>query len=240
MILLDESLIVFILTICTIIILWLVFHYHRLQQALYWLYGRQYIKMRNEGEIIRERILQDLFTFRRNLELSKVSSPGHQQKLENYDLKTFENIHTSLKKLSEYLYPAHVDDSLSLAITCLLESWKLHIPNLYLQLNLPVDWQEESYERNRIILMVLEELLQITLPLLSQSVSIFTSLQQQGHQSQLIVKFNSPEIFKLESDCCLQKFNFIKQIFKILISGKCFYRKENSSQIWHFYWQRIK
>ncbi|MGB3655010.1 MAG: hypothetical protein WBA41_27915, partial [Rivularia sp. (in: cyanobacteria)] len=230
MILSDESLIVFIFTICTILILWLVFYYRRLQQALYWLHGRQHIKMRDRGEIIRERILQDLFIYRRNLELSKATSRDSQLKLEKHDLETFENIHHSLKRLSEYLYPAHIDDSLSLAIMCLLESWKLHIPGLNLQLNLSNECHEQSYERSRLILMVLDELLQITLPLISPLVSISATLQQQGHQNQLIVELNSPDIFKLESYSCLEKLNFIKQTFNFLISGKCFYRKENSNQ----------
>lgn len=231
-----ESPFVFICISCIIVTLWLTVYYRRLQQALYWLHSRQYRRMRDEGELIRERILQDLFIFRRNLELSQVIDRENQQQVNKYNLETFENIHHSLKKLSEYLYPAHIDESLSLAIECLLESWKLNIPNLTLQLNIPNNWHEESYECSRIILIALEELLQITLPLISDSVSIFISLKQEKHQNELILKFNSPNILNLESKSCMQQLDFIKNIFTFFTPGKCFYRQENSTQIWYFYW----
>lgn len=236
-----ESLLVLICISLIIAILWLLAYNRQLQQALYWLHIRQYRKMRYEGEVIRESILQDLFIFRRSLELSQVKNRESQKILEQYDLKTFENIHNSLKELSEYLYPAHVDDSLSLAISYLLESWKSDIPHLNLHMNVPSQGEhKESDELNRIILMVLSELFQIILPLISDEVTIFISLDWQEYRNKLTVKLNSPSIFKLESDSCLQKLDFIKNIFRFLTSGKCFYRKENSSQTWYFYWYSPK
>lgn len=238
---LYESLLVLICISLIIAILWLLAYNRQLQQALYWLHSKQYRKMRYEGEVIRERILQDLFIFRRSLELSHVNNPESQKQSEKYDLKTFENIHHSLRELSEYLYPAHADDSLSLAISSLLESWKSDIPHLNLQINVPSQERyKESYEFNRIILMVLSELFQITLPLISDEVSIFISLDWQGYRNKLIVKLNSPSIFKLESDSCLKKLDFIQNIFRFLTSGKCFYRKEHSSQTWYFDWYSPK
>lgn len=241
MTILYESLLVLICISLIIAILWLLAYNRQLQQALYWLHIRQYRKMRYEGEVIRESILQDLFIFRRSLELSQVKNRESQKILEQYDLKTFENIHNSLKELSEYLYPAHVDDSLSLAISYLLESWKSDIPHLNLHMNVPSQGEhKESDELNRIILMVLSELFQIILPLISDEVTIFISLDWQEYRNKLTVKLNSPSIFKLESDSCLQKLDFIKNIFRFLTSGKCFYRKENSSQTWYFYWYSPK
>lgn len=241
MTILYESLLVLSCISLIIAISWLLAYNRQLQQALYWLHARQYRKMRYEGEVIRETILQDLFIFRRSLELFQVQSGEIENQSEKYDLKTFENIHHSLKELSEYLYPAHVDDSLSLAIECLLESWKSDIPDLNLQMNVPSQERyRESYEFNRIILMVLEEFFQITLPLISEEVSISISLDWQKYRNKLTVKLNSPSIFKLESDSCLQKLDFIKHIFRFLTSGKCFYCKENSSQTWYFYWYSPK
>ncbi|NJO64346.1 MAG: hypothetical protein HC836_41120 [Richelia sp. RM2_1_2] len=240
MITLYESLLIFICIICILATIRLRVSYRRSQQALIWWNGRQYGKMRYEGEVIRERILQDLFILRRNLELSKVNSRESQLKLEKYDLETFEKLHHSLKQLSEYLYPAHIDDSLGLAVACLVEYWKLQIPGLNLQLDIQTDWHDESYERSRVILMVMSELLQITLPLISPSVSISISLEQQDSRNQLIVKFDSPDISKLESYSCSQQLDFLKHIFTFLIPGKCFYRKQKSMQIWYFYWQASK
>lgn len=241
MTILYESLLVSICIILIIAILRLLAYNRQLQQALYWLHSKQYRKMRYEGEVIRERILQDLFIFRRSLELSHVKNRESQKTLEKYDLETVENIHNSLKELSEYLYPAHVDDSLSLAISCLLESWKSDIPHLNVQMNIVnQEYHKENYECNRIILMILSELFQITLPLIADEVSIFISLDLQGYRNKLIVKLNSPSIFKLESYSSLQKLDFIKNIFKFLTSGKCFYRKENSSQTWYFDWYSLK
>lgn len=236
----SESVLLFICIICILAMLWMQVSYRRAQQALNWWNSRQYRKMRYEGELIRERILQDLFIIRRNLELSQTNSRGSQEKLDKYDLETFENLHHSLINLSEYLYPAHIDDSLGLAIACLAECWKLHIPLLNLQLDIPTDWHEKFYERNRLILMVFSELLQITLPLIAPSVSISISLKQQSTRNELIVKIISPDISKLESYSCSQQLKFLKQCFKFLTPGKCLLRKENQTQIWYFYWQAPK
>lgn len=241
MTILYESLLVLSSIILIIAISWLLAYNRQLQQALYWLHSKQYRKMRYEGEVIRERILQDLFIFRRSLELSHVKNPESQKQSEKYDLKTFENIHHSLRELSEYLYPAHVDDSLPLAISYLLESWKSDIPHLNLQINVASQEEhKENYECNRIILMILEELFQITLPLISDRVSIFTSLDWQGYRNKLIVQMNSPSIFKLESYSYLQKLDYLKKVFEFLTCGKCFYRRESSTQTWYFYWHSPK
>ena len=89
MTILYESLLVLSCISLIIAISWLLAYNRQLQQALYWLHARQYRKMRYEGEVIRETILQDLFIFRRSLELFQVQSGEIENQSEKYDLKTF-------------------------------------------------------------------------------------------------------------------------------------------------------
>ncbi|MTJ08469.1 hypothetical protein FJR38_09635 [Anabaena sp. UHCC 0253] len=210
----------------------------RIQQALQWWFYREFLKLFLESEKIRDDLLQESFTIRRdldlliidNLNLSVTRIPAHIRKIDNF--------HHSLVQLSDRLCPISIQDSLPLSIECLLEPWINSNPYLDFQINMPVYWRIEEPERSWIILRVLEELLKITLPETESLLPIYIqiTLKQIGSIGLLTVKISYPDISTLIFYSHLPELEYLYDSFKFLISGKCSYFNKNLMSIWHFYW----
>ena len=137
----------------------------RIQQALQWWFSRQFLKLFLEAEKIRDDLLQESFTIRRNLDLlAKDNLSLSTNKTQEY-LKQIDNFHHSFVQLSDRLFPASIQDSLPLSIECLLEPWLTSNPHLYFHFDMPLYWRYEQAERSLIVLTILEELLRITFPM---------------------------------------------------------------------------
>jgi hypothetical protein len=224
------------LILITCILLWLrsLLAQLQTQRSLHWWYAKQSIKLRDEAEEIRNDLLQESFVLRRTLE---ISSLGDQEKNHCDALKTMEKLHCSLKELSDRLSPPFVEDSLPRSIQHLLESWQSRYPSISIQSSLPLEWQQDNYEHCQAILMMLDELLQMSLSELPIADSISIRLQQQGTQGQLITQFQYATASAPNS--CLNSSNLkhLRRIFQFLIPGNCSYQSTHSMMHWHFYWQ---
>jgi hypothetical protein len=230
-----------IIITCVAVVLWLINSCHRTQQALIWWHDRQYSKMCQEGEAIRNGLLQESFVLRRHLELSalndsEVKPPHHQ-----YYLTTIENFHHSLKNLSDYLLPAHVDESLSLAIKHLFIKCKLDFPELRLDMDMPTDIDRDTSQFRRIVLMVLEEILNlILLNVYSHNfklVSLSVDLKNKNNLNDLTVKFHYEHS---DQRTRITEYEYLRRVFNFLSSGKCWYRYQDNTEIWYFHWQDVK
>ena len=109
---------------------------NKIQQALQWWFYREFLKLFLESEKIRDDLLQESFTIRRdldlliidNLNLSVTRIPAYIRKIDNF--------HHSLVQLSDRLCPIYIQDSLPLSIECLLEQWINSHPYLDFQINI--------------------------------------------------------------------------------------------------------
>jgi hypothetical protein len=235
---------------CVAVVLWLINSRHHTQRALIWWHDRQYAKMCQEGEAIRNGLLQESFVFRRHLELSalndsEVKPPHHQ-----YYLTTIENFHHSLRNLSDYLLPAHVDESLSLAIKHLFVKCKLDFPELHLEMDMTTDIDRDTSQFRRIVLMVLEEILNlIFLNIYSHNfklVSLSVDLKNKNNLNELMVKFHydggSHSLLEYRSDkrTRIIEYEYLRRVFNFLSHGKCWYRYQDNTEIWYFHWQDVK
>jgi hypothetical protein len=226
-----------IIIICIVVVWWLINSRHRTQQAMIWWHDRQYAKMCQEGEAIRNGLLQESFVVRRHLELSALDSSGIQFSQHQYYLTTIEKFHHSLKELSDYLFPAHIDDSLSLAIKHLLVEWKLHSPELKLSMDLPADLKSDRPQVRRIILMALEEILHLSsVNSYSQNlklVSLSVDLKNQEYFSKLKVEFNYKNLCQGTQTI---EYDYLRRAFHFLTFGKCWYCRQGNAEIWYFHW----
>ncbi|WP_243146918.1 hypothetical protein [Scytonema sp. UIC 10036] len=81
MVLLKES----VLIISSVLVVWwLLVSHHQAQQALVWWYSKQWMRMCEKGETIRNGLLQESFIIRRHLELSSVNRSESQQQDQYY------------------------------------------------------------------------------------------------------------------------------------------------------------
>ncbi len=223
---------------CIIIMLFVLNSQYQAQKALLWWHRRQWIRMREEGEAIRNGLLQKSFIIRRYLELSLTERAENQQQANQSYLETIEKFHNSLKELSEYLSPPYIDDSLPLAIRSLLESWKLRISVLNLELELPTELSQECQKYNHVILIALEQLLQIILSDTPSSlpISLFISLKPQGDLNELMVQVKNCTVSEITYNSHLTELNYLRHAFKFLTSGECFHHHVDRTDTWYFRW----
>jgi hypothetical protein len=217
-------------------VVWLFTLYYRTQRALQWWHGKQYLRMHQQGDIIRNGLLQNTFVIRRHLELPLSSNVEMQQKLDNQYLENIEKFHHSLKQLSDYLYPAHIDYSLPLAIRYLLDTWKNNSPSLNLKYELPTDWRDESHERSHLILIAIEELLHIFVSDISSYSSVFVSLKSHQHLGELMIQITYPEVPDITSKPPSSDLIYLCLAVKFLTSCQCFYRQQNQKTMWYLRW----
>lgn len=210
---------------------------HTTQEALQWWSCRESIKLFQEAEKIRDGLLQESFAIRRSLEMLSVDNLELSFNKTQDCLKQIDQFHQSLVQLSDRLFPAYLQDSLPLAIHCLLEPWRTSHPHLYFNIDMPAYWRQEPVGCSLTVVRALEELLRITLPEVLTPMSIDISLEEQQNIGTLIVRMTYPDIFTLISYSSLPELKFLCKTFKMLTSGKCFYRIKNLSIVWYFCWK---
>jgi hypothetical protein len=210
--------------------------YQRIQQSLQWWSSRQSTKLFLEAEKIRDGLLQESFTIRRNLDFLVIEHLDlSHEKAQEY-LKQIDDFHHSLVQLSDRLFPAALQDSFPLAIECLLEPWLASNPHLYFHLDMPVYWRHEQVDHSLIALMALEELLTITLPEVLKRITISISLKQQNNIGHLSVHITYPDPSTFICYSRLPELDYLCESFRILTSGKCFYHTNNLRVVWYFIW----
>lgn len=211
------------------ILLWLLASNYRTQRALRWWHSRQLARMRQEGEAIRNGVLQNTFIMRRHLESPLATSSESQQKLKTHYLENIEKFHYSLRELSDYLYPAYIDESLPLAIRHVLDTWNRRFPSLNIESELPTEWSDKSSDRSQVILIALEELLAYCVSNNSSNFSLFVSLTPQGNWNELMIKFTA---IASTTDDLLH----LCRALKFWLSGKCSRYRQNQAEIWYLRW----
>ncbi|WP_427161059.1 hypothetical protein ACQFX9_05465 [Aliinostoc sp. HNIBRCY26] len=210
--------------------------YHRIQQSLQWWSLRQSLKLFMEAEKIREELLQELFTFRRNLELSALDNEELSSEKTQAYVQQIDYLHRSLAKLSDRLFPSYLQDNFPLAIEDLLEQWIVSHPHLEFHLSMPFTWRYESAEHSLIVLNALEELFTITLPDLLTPRAINISLEQRQNLAQLIVTMTYSDISMLVPYTHWRELDYLCESFRALTAGKLFYRRNNLMVAYYFYW----
>ena len=218
------------------ILLWLLASNYRTQRALRWWHSRQLVRMRQEGEAIRNGILQNTFVMRRHLESPLPSNPEIQQKLDIHHLENIEQFHYSLRELSDYLYPAYIDESLPLAIRYVLDTWKNRFSSLDIEYELPTEWRDESSDRSQVILMLLEEFLDLVVLEVTINPTICVRLKQQKTLSELVIQVTFSKETKLTDIKTSADIFHLSRTVEILLFGKCYRHRRHQTETWYLRW----
>jgi hypothetical protein len=218
--------------------LWRLFTPHaKVQKALRWWNFRQSTRLDRQAEKIRDELLQELFTLRRSLELVPMDNVGllgdHYQEW----LNKIEKVHYSLEDLSHFLSPPYMEESLPLAIQYRLKQWQQKNSMVNVQMELHSPKYRGSPDQNRVILMVMDELLQLVVPkdLLKEPLSI--RLNSRGGKSELQLQITYPHEAMLMSLQRTKELNYLRQVFRLLTGGRCFWQKQGLVVIWCCQWR---
>jgi hypothetical protein len=199
------------------------------RRSLQWWYRKQALILRQEAEEIRNGLLQDSFSLRRNLEICSAAPEGDRKDLY---LDRIEKLYAELKDLSDRLSPPFIDESFPHAVKSILDRWQVRYPELGMTLELPETWCDDSYENCRAILMMVEELLTILLEGAAIE-SLAVRLQPQNQKGQLILEFTQASA---SDNINATDLNHLKSVFQSLTTGTCFYRYRDSTMTWYFHW----
>lgn len=235
-----------------------------MKEAIQWWHQKKLKQLESEANLIREQLLQESFAMRRSLELSSVKSdkfaschqhddwtstgytsvPRHQKYVEQ-----LENFHSSLKELSDRLYPPYLNEGLPFALQHSVERWQQRLPECQFELNLPSKWQKESSADDSMVLNILEDLLNIQKTHTLSNNLIAIELEQNSSlgkfDRQLKVMFvrERTKNFTADNTCAeeitdgtRQKLQYLQQIFEGLTSGSCSNILGENSELWLFEW----
>jgi hypothetical protein len=224
-----------ILIACLFIIVWLLVSRWETQRALQWWQGRQSAWLHQEAESIRNGLLQEAFILRRSLEMSRLSNEVIS--IDASWLPTVETFHQTLADLSDRLSPPYLDESLPLAIKSLVNTWNIQYSALQVHLNLPPEWYLESYEQSLVILTTLSELVRIAAMDATTSLQVVTDLVHYNGQSELKVEMAYPD--RQMRVACMRstELNYLRRVFPILSTGKCFQQQTEATVTWYFRWR---
>jgi hypothetical protein len=207
-----------------------------MQHALQWWFKRQSAQLSSESEQIHNGLLQEVFAIRRSLELSLIEETGVSLNQGHDWLHKAEKLHQSLEQLSDTLSPPFLSESLPLAMQCMLARQR-NQSGLNLEVTLPSQWNDASSERNRIILMVLDELLKLALPKAAIEATQRIGLSADETTGELTVELTYPDLQTLTSLMQTKELKYLCCCFQCLAPGRCICQKENLTVIWRFRWR---
>jgi hypothetical protein len=210
--------------------------YHRVQKALQWWSYRQSARLLLEAEQIRDGLLQETFTMRRNLDLLLLDNLNLPNDKIQDSIKRIESFHHNLVKLSDRLFPESLQDSFPLAIDSLVEAWLVSHPYLHFQIDMPIHWRQEPSERGLMILTFLQELFTITLSGVSIPASIHLSLKSNHGLGKLTVTINYSQTSTIFFNSRQIELDYLCRSYQLLTSGKCIYHIRNFTVSWCFSW----
>ena len=224
---------------CVLLLAWLLATYVRAQQALRWWQRRQSLQLCREAEGIRNGLLQESLSLRRQLELSLVQPLGEPEQTHQTLLTKIETFHTALNELSDHLAPPYLDDSLPLAIRFAMETWQAQHPQSQLKLELPVEWTHESPEQSRVLLMTIDELLRLALPDRSAAVSLAVCLTSQPRLNELKLHLSCLQAAQPMTLAQATEFDQLSRAFCFLMPGKYSCQHKDQTLSCSLRWQRV-
>ncbi|MDX2243137.1 MAG: hypothetical protein NW224_20850 [Leptolyngbyaceae cyanobacterium bins.302] len=223
-------------------LVWMVVSTRGLQRSLQWWQLRQTMKLTQEAETIRNGLLQESFVMRRSLELMRTPAnplmidPNEQTN--EQCLAMLEKFHLALKDLSDRLSPPYGEDNFPLAIQYLLEQWRSRFPSLTIRTTLPDDWQHNSDPHQRLVLLMLDELLHLGNSLETVNLhTIHITMNQNKTINQLSIGFEGEQLSTFMNSTKTRDWSYLRQTFQFITSGKCWFQSTPSQLIWHFQWQ---
>lgn len=205
------------------------------RQAWQWWHQQQVLQLHQQAESIRDGLLQQTFAFRRYLE-STVSAQPEAEQTARW-LEQFQGFYLSLESLSNELSPPFVAESLPLALQFALKDWQRSHPELDLQLNLPLDWFDNSPNKNQIILSIIAELLTLLTPEGNTAERLNLTLTNHSNFYKLTFQLENGDSLMMPKIVGRPEVKHLKEIFHSLAAGRLEISHKGAKLIGKLYWR---
>ncbi|WP_431632328.1 hypothetical protein [Alkalinema pantanalense] len=229
-----------IISISSSVVIYLVADAYRTRQAIIWWQKQQIERLHQETELIREQMLQDLFSLRRSLGIMITQFPT-ESKLEP-TLDIADRCHTDLADLSDRLFSPYAIENLEAALRELVIRWKRLYPNSSFSY-IVEDLLEENCQTNyQFLLLWLDELCQLLLRE-SQPVSLKLISRREGRYMSLTCSIqanHTQATNSIQSQSAnpplLDQIHYLKQIFIVVQQGRCTLTTQQNQYVFHLQW----
>lgn len=206
-----------------------------IQAAMQWWYQRRSHQSHRQADNIRDRLLQELFSLRRGLELAMLN-PANSNQYQRW-LEKVEELQRSLLTLSDQLSPPYSEASLPLALQYEVEQWKTQHPQIRFEVHTAHSWQHNSLEHNQLIVEVLGEWLNLNLSTCDQEREIAITLKHQDDCNTLILQANYLSQVVLEVTLESAELKHLRRVFELLMPGKTEVERQGQQAVWYFFWK---
>lgn len=209
-----------------------------LQVALNWWWERQVMQAYDNAENLRDRVLQESFALRRNLELSHAALAADtaladwQTNLPRL-LTSANRLHEEVQQLSDQLSSPFLSDSLPLAIRHLVAAWEKAHPAIHFALDLPQDWSSQNAVQQDILTKIIDACLQLCFADLSDP-QLQSQIMQADPPCELAIALSTTATTRHTLEIRLaipaplqdgivsrrQYFRYLGQVFQTLMPGR--------------------
>jgi hypothetical protein len=206
------------------------------QRALRWWQNQQALQLHQVAEEIRDSLLQQSFSLRRNLEVDLEGVAANSMVMNQSWLNSLEGLHNDFKLLSDFLSPPYLEESLPLALQYRVETWQAHYPSRKFTLNLPDLWPQEMPDRTQVLFTALDEVLRLTASSTLPDETIELCLRTEQSTAELRVQISTPEVLNLE----VQNLRHLARAVPALVDGSCFYQRDQNRLTMYFRWKYVE
>jgi hypothetical protein len=212
-----------IATFCGVVI-YLVIDRYRTHQAISWWQDRQIERLHQETELIRDRILQDLFSLRRHLGVV-IGKPKENLNLEQ-TLAIADCCHEHLVQLSDRLFSPYAAENLGIAMQELVERWRKVYPDSTFAYANEASTDVASQQNYQFLLIWLDELCRL--------------VSDQQNPIDLAIKLNqSDDGFTIElrvqtalvEPSFIAQLRYLSRIFRTLQRGGCQWQRDGDQWV---------
>ena len=204
------------------------------KRAIQWWFQKQKNEAFNLSEIIREDLLQETFSVRRQLELVLVKQSSYSQtRFIKKNLQKLEQIYKKLDLVADQLAPFYLDYQWPLAIEQAMKPLGREGKGLQIYLDLPENWDYKPPQQNYLFLKFLTELLTISVSKTSGKPLIMLKLENK-QIIQVKIKYCNYFARKVVSDSV--EISYLRLAYQFLTNGKINQKVFNSQVIYSLSW----
>jgi hypothetical protein len=228
--------VIVILSVSILVLVVILMSLLKTQRALRWWQNQQALQLHQVAEEIRDGLLQQSFSLRRNLEVDLDGVAASRMVLTQTWLNSLEGLHHDFKLLSDFLSPPYLEESFPLALQYQMEAWQVRHPGCEFTLKLPALWQQELSDRGQVMLTALDQLLRLTVSQAFPGQSIRLCLRAEQSTAELSVQISTPEGLNLE----VRNLRRLARAVPALVDGSCFYQRDQNQLTMYFRWKYVE
>jgi hypothetical protein len=195
--------------------LYLLIDRHRTQQAMGWWQKQQVERLHQETEVMRDQVLQDLFSLRRHLELMTIL-PSASSEAEQMVIVA-DRCHQTLAQLGDRLFSPYAIESLAIAIQELVAIWEKNYPQSTFSYTTVESEAQPTSQNYQFLLIWLDELCRGCRPQQHPLTFAIKLKQEDSHHE---IEIHLSQATEMEPAIPTQLI-YLCRIFRILQGGQC-------------------